>query len=92
MIVAKLECEPTIRTPASLAMLPLTEVEDDFSSSHYPDGRYGTGVGTRSRSGSGRSVDGAGKNTWHNPSLMQMTEMLSSVMARMGPGDRLDPT
>ncbi|KAL2145513.1 hypothetical protein VTI28DRAFT_6905 [Corynascus sepedonium] len=92
MIVAKLECEPTIRTPASLAMLPLTEVEDDFSSSHYADGRYGTGVGTRSRSGSGRSVDGAGKNTWHNPSLMQMTEMLSSVMARMGPGDRLDPT
>ncbi|KAL2191000.1 hypothetical protein L209DRAFT_793199 [Thermothelomyces heterothallicus CBS 203.75] len=53
--VAKLEHDPTIRAPASLAMLPLTDV-DYGSPSSCADGWYGTEVGTRSRSGSGRSA------------------------------------
>ncbi|AEO56144.1 hypothetical protein MYCTH_2300715 [Thermothelomyces thermophilus ATCC 42464] len=96
--VATLEDDPRIRTPASLSMLPLTEV-DYGSPSSCVDGWYGTEVGTRSRSGSGRSggresrdAEGGGERTWHNPNVMQMTEMLSSVMTRMAPGDRLDPT
>lgn len=94
---AKSEYDPMIRTPASLAMLPLAEV--DYGPSSCVDGRYDTGVGTRSRSESGsgagwKNGDGeeGGERTWHNPNVMQTTEMLSSVMARMTPGDRLDPT
>jgi hypothetical protein len=94
----------TIRTPASLSMLPLTDV-DYYAVSD--GGGYESGA--RSRSGSGRSGGGGGGGgggsggkevgagggagePWHNPNLMQMAEMLSSVMGRMGAGERLDPT
>ncbi|KAL2179204.1 uncharacterized protein P884DRAFT_276270 [Thermothelomyces heterothallicus CBS 202.75] len=86
--VAKLEHDPTIRAPASLAMLPLTDV-DYGSPSSCADGWSGSG---RSAGRESRDGEGGGERTWHNPNVMQMTEMLSSVMTRMAPGDRLDPT
>ncbi|KAH6636850.1 hypothetical protein F5144DRAFT_601567 [Chaetomium tenue] len=85
--------------PASLSMLPLTEV--DYHHHHhsgyssYAGSEGGGSGGVRSRSGSGRGGNerGAGAGEpWHNPNLMQMAEMLSSVMGRMGAGERLDPT
>ncbi|KAK4156312.1 hypothetical protein C8A00DRAFT_30807 [Chaetomidium leptoderma] len=72
-----------IRPPAPMAMLPLTEV--DYGGDDHD--------GCRSRSGSGSAWGGTRQGeeeTWHNPNLMQMAEMLSAVMARRGAGEGLD--
>jgi hypothetical protein len=75
--------EPPIRTPAPLAMLPLTEVdyddEDGGGARVYRGGRRGGRKGT---TGEGTA--------WHNPNLMQQAEMLGAVMARKGAGEALD--
>jgi hypothetical protein len=53
-----------IDTPAALAMLPLTETHYDHDSDK------------RERIGTERGAEG----TWHNPNVMQMAELLGTVM------------
>lgn len=93
--------ELLIHAPASLSMLPLTDV--DYSSSSVLGlersiyGAYGarnrsvSGGGVASPAGVDERREMMDQGTWHNPNLMQMAEMLSSVMGRMGGSDRLDP-
>lgn len=88
--------EEPIRTPAPLAMLPLTEV--DYYHHYEEGGRAGGGYGANVIGGWGRRGDGgggdvgeAGGRTWHNPNLIQMTEMLgAAIMASKGGGKALD--
>lgn len=74
-----------MRTPAPMAMLPLTEVEWDWD----VYGWGGDGSGRVLGEAVGKEWKGV-KGTWHNPNLMQMAEMLSAAMATRGAGEPLD--
>ncbi|KAK4147101.1 uncharacterized protein C8A04DRAFT_24895 [Dichotomopilus funicola] len=90
-----------IHAPASLSMLPLTDVDYASSSvlgleksiygAYGARNRSGSGGGVASPAGVDREKEMVDQGTWHNPNLMQMAEMLSSVMGRMSSSDRLDP-